>query len=151
MTYRIVYGQNGRAAAWCVDQGWSMGDTSQSIALERDGRLVAVALFDDYRGSDIRLHLARDPDQHFGPRAYIAAIWRYAFVQLPCVRVSGLINEKNAASIRLAEHAGFKYETRLSRAFRGEDLLVFVMWKNQCKFLSDRYLRTVTHETTPQA
>jgi RimJ/RimL family protein N-acetyltransferase len=135
-SYRIVYGANERASAWLVSQDWQIGTKAHSIALERDGELVAVCTFDDYRGSDIRIHAARAPEQRFLPRMYWYAVYAYPFVQLGCLRVTAPISSSNAAAISLVERVGFILEARLAKASRGEDLLIFVLWREACRFLA---------------
>lgn len=136
MTYRIVYGENERASSWCVSEGWKLGTKAQSIACEKDGDLVAVCVFDDYRGSDIRIHAARAPAQRFLPRAYWHAVYAYPFLQVGCLRVTAPIAASNAKAIGLVERVGFRLETRLERACHGEDLLIFVLWREACRFLA---------------
>ena len=138
-SYRIVYGENTKAAAWCLREGWQLGSTAQGIGLERNGELVALCTFDDYRGSDIRIHAAKEIAQRFIPREYLHAVYAYPFIQLGCLRVTAPIVASNVEAIALVQRAGFVYETKLARAARGDDLMIYVLWRESCRFLAPKW------------
>lgn len=146
MTYRIAYRLNDKATAWWAAAGVTMGARTKSITLEREsGEVLASALFDNYRGCDVSLHVERDPAAGWVPPGYFYAVYAYAFLQLGVDRVTAPIPESRLRAIELATRVGFRYETRLARAVRvervTEDLLIWVLWRDECRVLTARFRR----------
>lgn len=107
----------------------------KAIGLERDGELVAGALYEGCSGPSVWVHIALKP----GTLCTRQFLWRgfgFPFVDLGCKRISGYIEARNAASRRVAEHLGFKQEAVLrGAASDGGDSLIYVMWRQECRFL----------------
>lgn len=112
----------------------------RAIGLERDGALVAGVLFEGFNGQNIWMHVAAEPGGRWMSRRFLGACFRYPFVGLGARRASIHVAEGNAASHRLGLHLGFTEEARLKGAAHdGGDLLLMVMWRDQCRFLGERY------------
>lgn len=108
----------------------------QGIGLERGGQLVAGALYEGYTGHNIWVHLAGDPGGRWMNRQFLRAGFAYPFLQLGCRRLSGWVEASNAQARRFDEHIGFKLEAVLKGAGRdGDDVMVYVMWRDECRFL----------------
>lgn len=68
-------------------------------------------------------------------REYLWACFDYPFNQAKVHRITGLVGEGNHLARKFDEHLGFKLETRLKGAHPTGDLLVYVMRREQCKWL----------------
>jgi RimJ/RimL family protein N-acetyltransferase len=108
-----------------------------AIGLERDGELVAGVLYEGFSGANVWMHVAAQPGARWMIRAYLKACFAYPFGVCKVNRVSGYVNESNRAARRFDEHLGFKEEARLKGAAPdGGDVIVYVMWRKDCRFLN---------------
>lgn len=111
-----------------------------AIGLEKNGQLVAGAVFNMHSGVNVMGHLASDGSKHWMTPAYLAACFRYAFVQLGCERITGLVRSDNIDAQRLDEHLGFKREGVLRKATPdGKDMFLYGLLKEECRFLEGKY------------
>lgn len=132
---RVVLGENDRVGPWIeYNGGGQYRAGSQCIGLERDGELVAGALFDYHNGASVYGHWAVS-DKHALNREFLTAIFRYPFVQLDCSVLIGLIAGDNEASIEVAGHLGFDLEHTIKGAHPSGDLLIYTMRRNECRWL----------------
>lgn len=111
-----------------------------AIGLERDGELVAGVLFEQHNGPNVFMAVASDGSRHWMTPAYLAACFRYPFLQLKTHRVSGLVRMDNADAQRFDEAIGFVREGIVRRgAADGTDLILYGMLREDCRFLHSRY------------
>jgi RimJ/RimL family protein N-acetyltransferase len=111
-------------------------DGMQGIGLERDGELIAGVLYEGFTGHNIWMHVAAEPGGRWLNRAYLKTCFAYPFLQLGCRRISGWVEASNLEARRFDEHLGFRSEAALEGAARdGGDVIVYVMWRDECRFL----------------
>lgn len=111
-----------------------------AIGLEKDGELIAGVVFDHKSGANIMMHVASNGTRHWMTPAYMAACFRYAFVQENCNRITGIVRADNIAAQRFDEHLGFKREGLMRQACTdGTDLIVYGMLKDECLYIQGRY------------
>jgi RimJ/RimL family protein N-acetyltransferase len=103
-----------------------------SIGLEKNGEVVAGAVYQYHTGDNIFIHVACRG--RLTP-AFLCAVARYPFMQLGCKRVTATVRQDNAASINVCKKAGFKQEGFL----RGTDQIVFGLLKEECRFLEGKW------------
>lgn len=111
--------------------------TDIGIGWEKNGEIVAGVAYADWNGVNIVAHIASDGSKRWMTRQYLWTIFDYPFVQAGVNRVTVLIGEDNKASRNLAEHLGFELETTLKGAHPSGDLLVYVLWKQNCRWLNE--------------
>jgi RimJ/RimL family protein N-acetyltransferase len=132
---RIVCDQNERVNAFVASQmgiaGWS---NAVGIGLEEDGELIAGVTFDYYNGASICMHVA-GIGKRWMTRDYLWYCFHYPFEELKVKRITGLVPESNLAARKFDEHLGFELETRLKDAAPDGDVLVYVMRRENCRFL----------------
>lgn len=108
----------------------------KGLGLERDGELVAGALYEGFSGHNVWVHLGAKPGGNWMTREYLRYCFYYPFVEMGVSRLSGYVNASNHAARRLNEHFGYTVEATLKGAASdGGDVLIYVMWRNQCRFL----------------
>ena len=61
-----------------------------------------------------------------------------AFNQAKVKRLTGLVGEKNTDSQRFNKNLGFTIEARLKDAHPDGDLLIYRMFRDECRFLNMR-------------
>ena len=69
-------------------------------------------------------------------RDYLRACFAYPFKVCGVERVSAHVESSNVASRRFCGHLGFVPEARLFAAANdGSDVILYVMWRADCRFL----------------
>ena len=102
-----------------------------------DGKsLVAGVGYTDFNGANIQMHVVATPTKLWLRREFLWACFDYPFNQCKVRRVTGLVAEDNLEARKFDEHLGFERETTLRSACPTGDLIVYVMWKESCKWLS---------------
>lgn len=138
---RIVWNEPERVMRWvAVRTDEDAYHLYTAIGLEHDGELVAGVVFNMKAGANILMHVASDGSRHWMTPAYLAACFRYPFIQEGCQRITGLVRADNVDAQRFDEHLGFKREGQLRAACTdGTDLIVYGMLKSECRFIEGKY------------
>lgn len=106
----------------------------RSVGWMSEGKVVAGILYDGFTGASIAMHSRVDCPEKV-QREWLFAIFDYPFNELKVKRVTALVPADNEKAIRTNEHLGWKYETVLKDYFPGCDGLVYVMRKEDCRWL----------------
>jgi len=135
----IITGQDDRVGEWVCQrqQGaeWVPG-SGKTIGLETpEGELVAGVIFDNYNTVNVNMHVAATAGKRWMNREYLWYCFYYPFVELNCKRITGLVSSDNLEARKFDEHLGFILEATLKDADPLGDLLVYVMTKENCKWL----------------
>lgn len=123
----------------CEKAGGVYRDGNTAIGVEIDGKLIAGVMYDGYTGSSISIHSRIDDSKRL-PRKFYWIIFDYPFNQLKVKRLTGIVCVNNLKAQRLNEHIGFKREAVLGDYFPEGDAIVYAMYKDDCKFLKDKYV-----------
>ena len=111
----------------------------KGLGLERDGELVAGVLYEGYNRVNVWMHVAAVPGGQWLNKEYLRYCFHYPFVELGCRRVGAYVDASNGDSRRFVEHLGFEREAVLKGAASdGGDVLVYVMWREKCRFLPEQ-------------
>lgn len=124
---------------WVAQRTNEFGNFGAAVGLgwERDGKLVGGVAYNEFNGRNLCAHIASDGSGRWLTRHFLWAMFDYPFNQARVARLTGLVGEGNAQARRFDEHLGFKYETRLAGAHPTGDLLVYVMWREDCRWLKE--------------
>ena len=139
---QIVYGQP--VVDWVAKQ-MKRGDgygLSSGLGIEENGELIAGVVYNEFNHVNINAHIA-GIGKSWLTKEFLWMIFDYPFNQLKAKRISAFIEDENIEAIKFDEHLGFKYETRLKDAYINGDILVYVMRKEDCKWLK---LKRVNYE-----
>lgn len=116
--------------------GLARSEGMRAIGLRRDGELIAGVLYEGFNGQNMWIHVAAEPGRRWLVRDYLRACFAYPFVVCGVNRLSGYVNASNLDARRFDEHLGFREEARLKGAAPdGGDVIVYVMWKSECKYV----------------
>lgn len=135
----IVCDQPQRVGPWVCERAggsWVNGRGS-AIGLEHAGELIAGVLYEDWNGAHVVCHIAATGN--WASRQYLGTIFDYPFNQLGVNRITVPVESANQACIRMVRHMGFEQEATLLRAGRTGDLLLFRLFKNDCRYLKGKY------------
>lgn len=121
--------------------------TFMAYGILKDGKPVAGVIFNWYRemqfGSDMRVIIAADDSSWCLP-GVLRELFAYPFIFANCERLTAVIRDGNARSLKLCRGLGFRQEGVLRRGFDGRsNALILGMLKHECKWLKPRHeLRT---------
>ena len=118
--------------------GLRLAEGMVAIGLVRGGQLVAGVLYEGLNRQNVWMHVAAEPGARWLTRAYLRACFAYPFRVCSVQRVSAHVDSTNVASRRFCGHLGFVPEARLAAAAHdGGDVILYVMWRDDCRFLED--------------
>ena len=118
--------------------GLRLAEGMVAIGLVRGGQLVAGVLYEGLNRQNVWMHVAAVPGARWLTRAYLRASFVYPFKVCGVQRVSAHVDSTNVASRRFCGHLGFLPEARLAAAAHdGGDVILYVMWRADCRFLED--------------
>ena len=112
----LVYGHDRELALWA---GLALGyrgaiSSTQptAIGVALNGKIVAVAVFHDYRGTSIEVTFVTKTRglTRWAIRENLKAILHYPFVQLGCKRLTAITEEGNSDARAFLERLGFRQE-----------------------------------------
>lgn len=134
----VIVGQKDRVGAWVAERvrarsGWA---NYEAIGLEKDGELVAGVVFDSYvEGARCCMHVAGEGRTWLN-REFLWFCFQYAFVQMGCKVVVGLVNSDNDDALRFDRHLGFEEVARIPDGAGDCDLVVLAMQRKKCRWLN---------------
>ena len=111
-------------------------ENSEAIGLVKQGELVAGVWYEDYSKKSITCHIAITGRM---TREYLGIIFDFPFVQLGVEKIICPVLSDNDKSIRLVKNMGFEEQARLLDVSPSGDMLFFVMSKDKCRFLGEKY------------
>jgi len=114
------------------------------IGLERfdEGKwgLIAGVVYSDFNGVNVNMHVASDGSRNWMTKEYLWTCFDYPFNQAKVNRITGLVGEGNVQARRFNERIGFELETRIKGAHPSGDLLIYVLWRKNCKWVNHENL-----------
>lgn len=134
----LVLGEKERCGQWALARipgVHSWGEWYETIGWEKSGELQAVAVFNNYCGPDVCLHVAAIPGKRWLTREVLRAVFRYAFNQLGVRRITSHIPSQNRDSVRFNLHLGFHLEGVKRNGWWDDDMLITGMLKSECRYL----------------
>lgn len=111
-------------------------ENSTTIGWIEGNELVAGVWYEDFNGKSITCHIVIKKPLN---RKFLAIIFDYPFIQLGVSKIIGPVKSDNLKAIEFDKKLGFKEEARILDAFPNSDLIFFVMNKDDCRFLGERY------------
>ena len=136
---RVITNQKERVAAWVAERmvgGAVWGGGYEALGVEQDGNLIGGVVVDEYV-KDVRcsMHCAGDGKQWLS-RKFLFAVFDYAFRQLGCRLIVSPVNSENTRSVKFISDIGFVEKCRIKDGSPEGDLIIFVMRREDCRWLS---------------
>jgi hypothetical protein len=107
-----------------------------AIGLERDGKLVAGVMYENWNGKSLMAHMAVEGRL---TRDFIGAIFTYPFITCGVNKIICPISAKNSKSIKLVLNMGFICEGKIADAHPDGDVAFYTLTRANCRFIGDRY------------
>ena len=111
-------------------------ENSHAIGWLKDGQVCAGVWYEDYNKVSIMCHIAITG--RMTPE-YLNIIFDYPFVQLGVNKIVVPVLSDNDASIKFVKNLGFEENARLLDVSPNGDMIFFVMSKDNCRFIGERY------------
>lgn len=137
----IVIGKE--VVEWVAKQTNEYGNFGSDIGIgwARNGIGIAGVVYSDYNGPNIVCHIASDGTRKWLTRQFLWTIFDYPFNQIECQRITVCIGQGNRNSIKFVTHLGFQLEATLESAHPTGDLLVWRMFKKDCRWISQDFAK----------
>ena len=120
----------------CGELEYNPGPMAQAVCCVEDGELIAGAMYDHYNGHVVNGHIYI---RGIPLRQWFVYIFDYPFNVLKVHKIIGQVPSSHIDAIKIDKNLGFVEEARI-KGYYGEndDLIIFTMTKDQCKFLNDK-------------
>lgn len=140
-----------RIGPWVCQKVGSQWSNGQATALGKivGGEIVAGVLYDNFNEVNLSMHIAALDG--WADRYFLGVIFQYPFWGLNVRMVTAPICSTNEKCIKLVEHMGFVQECKLRGATSKGDLLLYVMRKENCKYLRGKYGKCAQSRQTETA
>lgn len=139
MPAKLLIGENDRVGPWVMGQlgmEWFPG-SGTTIGLEDEsGEIIAGLVYENCNGVNCFVHIAAVPGRRWGNRDFLYYAFAYPFLQLGCDRISGIVASTNKDALNLNIRVGMELEAVLYGAAPNGHLLIYRMFKKDCKWLS---------------
>lgn len=97
--------------------------------------IIAVILYQNFRGTDIEMIFAAEPGTKWAQRDLMNMALRYPFKQLGCNRISAIIRKDNKRAREIIQRIGFKQEGKIRRAdVDGQDMFIYGLLPGENRF-----------------
>ena len=131
----IITGQDERVADFVAKGiGCSGYSNYSTIGLEKDGKLIAGVVYNEFNGQNITASIYGIGKTWLN-REFLWFMFEYPFNQLKVGRITVIIESSNAESIAFVEKLGFIQEATLLKAGKYGDLYIYRMFRGECKWL----------------
>jgi len=110
-------------------------ENSSTIGWVTD-QIESVVWYEDFNQKSVTCHIYLEKGLN---KQYLSTIFDYPFVQLGVDKIVCPVVSSNDKSIEFVKKLGFEEQARLLDVFPTGDLLFFVMSKDKCRFLGERY------------
>jgi hypothetical protein len=115
----------------------SRSDVVSFGTFDTEKGILGGVVYDRATDTNIFGHFASTDPRWLTPSLLWAA-FDYPFNQLGLERITGTTPAKNRKAREMNKKMGFRFECMLKRAAQGgDDVIVSVMWKDDCKYLDN--------------
>jgi len=138
----MVFDRQEEIAAWVAEMiGIRPFHEYKAMGMEDEKGFLCGVVYDRFSMNsageyeDCAMHVAARSNSKWCTREFLKHAFGYPFKQLSCARVTGLVKAGNEAARRLDEHLGFVQEGILRKGMDGNDLILYGMLKQECKWI----------------
>jgi hypothetical protein len=105
---------------------------SHAIGIERDGKLVAGIIYEQWTGKSITCHAAFPGRLTPG---FLREIFNYPFVTCGVEKMIAPVSSTNSKIMKLLHNMGFAEEARITNAAADGDMVFYTLARQDCRFL----------------
>lgn len=137
---QIVTGHDNDIGQWVFAQAgaeWTP-NRGTAIGLVENGEILAGVVYENFNGRNCFVHLSAVPGRRWLNREFLWFGFHYAFEQLGCERITGMVASTNKQAMRANEHVGMELESILINAAPDGHIVVYRMFREDCKWLNRR-------------
>lgn len=136
----IIYGLDELVAEWVSQQLPGRPELKPCVAIgfAIEDRIIAGAVFNNYRGGSIEWSMAAT-DKRWMTRRTLRAIFAYPFVQVSVRRLQVTVAKRDKRTRKMVQRLGFKFEGIGRKAMSdGSDAAVYSLLRHEAqKWLPD--------------
>ena len=124
---------------WVAEQmnGSFSETTSTAIGLQKEtGEIIAGVMYENWNKRSVVAHMAITGRI---TKAYLGAIFRYAYEKCGVNKVILPVSSGNDKSNKFVKHLGFTEEARVKDADPAGDIIIYTLAKSDCRFLGQEY------------
>jgi len=124
---------------WVAEQmnGSFSETTSTALGLQKEtGEIIAGVIYENWNKRSVVAHMAITGRI---TKAYLGAIFRYAYEKCGVNKVILPVSSGNDKSNKFVKHLGFTEECRIRDAAPGGDVILYTLKKADCRFLGEKY------------
>ena len=110
-----------------------------AVGLELDAKIIAGVIYSDFNGSNITASIAGEGKQWLN-KEFLWYIHYYPFVQAGAKRITACVEQSNIVSQQFVLRLGFELECVMEKAGRTGDLLIYRMFKENCRYLERHHV-----------
>ena len=103
----------------------------------KNGEPSVGVLYEGFTGTNVSCHIRGV--EGWANRRVLSYIFDYPFNRLKVKRMTCAIRSDNQKSLDMVKKMGFELECKLDQAIPGGDVLIFRMFRENCKYLGGRY------------
>jgi RimJ/RimL family protein N-acetyltransferase len=131
---KLITDKSEKVARWAGQRlGVTFSPPYVAVGIESHGKPVGAVIFNDYQGGNIEVSAV---GRGAFKKGILQHLFRYAFNDLECSRVTVRTRADNEKVIDLAIRFGWRVEGRLRQFYPdGCDAVVFGMLRKECNFL----------------
>lgn len=137
----VLTGHDNVVGPWVANRVgtvWSPNRSTTIGLFSVDTGLMAGVIYEGFNGANIGAHIASVPGKAWPTRDFLWFIFYYPFEQLGAKRITGVVASCNKEAVDFNLRLGFELEATLKDAHPQGDLLMFVMRRENCKWLKLR-------------
>ena len=110
---------------------------SVAIGVQRDGEIIAAAVYHDLRQGQIEASIAAT-SQRWASRSVLHTLFAYPFLQVGAHRLLVTCDEANEKAMKMNSQLGFTQEGRLRQMYAPHDAVIWGMLKDECKWIRNQ-------------
>ena len=113
---------------------------STARGVQKDGQLIAGAVFHDYRDGQVEASLSADSPK-WATRSVLYSLFAYPFIQMDANRLLVTCDESNKKAMKMNRQLGFTPEGILRQMYYPNDAIIFGMLKDECKWITKKEIQ----------
>ena len=134
----LIFDQKERVAEYLVNKkAGNNFHNYQAIGVEKDGKLIGGVLYDSYE-IGYRCAMSCAGETGWLSRKNLRIFFDYPFNQLKVNVITATALSKNVDSCRVLEGCGFKEMARIPECSALGDLIIYAMYRDDCKYLKGK-------------